>query len=175
MPWPDSPAVNVWLKTLDGKCPDDLSIPCASIGDIQPYFTRRLVAIIENIRPGSSVIGWNPGIGALYRKAQMSDRHPNFTFSNWYGWGNQADWPGPMSHMTNINTENATAILNFSGGDKSSVRGAEIVAWGDAATIDSGNAVTTMAKYLAAVSLQLWSPNGTVPLCQEDACPTTGR
>ena len=65
-----------------------------------------------------------------------------------------------------------TDMVSFTCGDKSNACGAEVVALGDAAKIDSGNIVATMAKYLAAVSLQLCSPNGTVTVCLRDVCPS---
>lgn len=217
VPWSNSPTVQRLLAGLPNcACPDDPKIKCTSIGDIQPYFTRRTVAIIEKLRPGASIVGWNPGIGQFYVHGKMSDKYPNFTYSNWYGWDREPEWRDPIASMTDANAENATVvlsgpfyivepkwldmrfpngtedtshrvhteysalqmmhmnILNFTGGNKSKVRGAEIVAWGDAAQVDSGNLVQTTAIYIAAMSLQLWSPLGTIPPCTGSDCPGTG-
>eukprot|EP00041_Stephanoeca_diplocostata_P014190 m.255467 g.255467 ORF g.255467 m.255467 type:complete len:705 (+) comp19616_c0_seq2:49-2163(+) len=217
VPWSNSPTVQQWLAGLPGgACPDDPKIKCTSIGDIQPYFTRRTVQIIQKIHSGASIIGWNPGIGHFYVNGKMSDKYPNFTYSNWYGWDQEPEWRGPIASMTDEKNENASVvlsgpfyivepkwldmrfpngtedtshrvhteysalqmmhmdILNFTGGDKKKVRGAEIVAWGDAAKVDSGNLVATTASYMAAMSLQLWSPSGTVPPCVGNDCPGSG-
>eukprot|EP00039_Didymoeca_costata_P021378 m.344362 g.344362 ORF g.344362 m.344362 type:complete len:673 (-) comp24269_c0_seq1:85-2103(-) len=216
VPWEKSPAIQNWLKQLpSGQCPDDPKINCTSIGDIQPYFTRRVVAIINELYPGASVMGWNPGIGNFYKYGKMSDKYPNFSYSNWFGWDREGPWQGPMSSMTNASVEDAYAILsgpfyivepkwvsvrfpngtedyshhvpstiptslqmmhenilNFTGGNKSKVRGAELVAWGDAAKIDSGNLVFVISKYMRAMGLALWSPNGTIPKCAGNECPS---
>ena len=55
-----------------------------------------------------------------------------------------------------------TEILNFTGGDKSKVRGACLTAWGDAAKIDSGNTAQYLARFMSGFAVNMWSKNGTV-------------
>ncbi len=55
-----------------------------------------------------------------------------------------------------------TDILNFTGGDKSKVRGACLTAWGDAAAIDSGNTAQYLARFMSGFAVNMWSKNGTL-------------
>jgi len=61
-------------------------------------------------------------------------------------------------------------VLNFtaSAEAKAKVRGAKLVLWGDASQTDSYTLVPTAGKYMAAMSLSLWSPLGTVPTADPD-------
>ena len=122
VPWANSSAVQKWIAThgLDdggSGCPDDSTVSCGDIGDIQPYFTRKVtatlttghelvglshllttlpqvVSIIEKFRPGSSVMGWNPGIGNFSRHTDIGAQYPNFTYSNWNGWDRKSAHDG---------------------------------------------------------------------------------
>ena len=67
-----------------------------------------------------------------------------------------ADWE-QMMHLD---------ILNFTGGDKRKIRGACLTAWGDAAKVDSGNTAYSLARYMAGMAINLWSPNG---MCKTSA------
>ena len=86
-----------------------------------------------------------------------------------------------------------TDILNFTGGNKSRVRGAELVAWGDASgtgsgkctctlphrlisrdvsdglVVITGNLVSTLAAYMTGFAVNLWAPNGTVKPTDPDS------
>eukprot|EP00039_Didymoeca_costata_P009980 m.133243 g.133243 ORF g.133243 m.133243 type:complete len:644 (-) comp14667_c0_seq7:154-2085(-) len=200
VPWSNSTIVQSFCKQHAKACPDDPNITCGSIGDLQPYFTRRVVEIINNLKPGAQLQGWAPGVEGFYQYGNLGSRYPNFTYSNWNGWDG---WQGPMSRMTDESQENAsvilsgpfyinrpvrtvvdskgnvqeqgnweqmmhTAILNFTGGDKSKVRGAELVAWGDSTGIDSGGALDIMAIYMSGMAINLWSKNGTVSYVNPD-------
>ena len=59
VPWANSSAVQKWIAAhgLDdggSGCPDDSTVSCGNIGDIQPYFTRKVTATLTT----GHEVGW---------------------------------------------------------------------------------------------------------------------
>lgn len=58
VPWANSSTVQKWIATHglgDGGsgCPDDPTVSCGNIGDIQPYFTRKVSSLSDHSLRGS--------------------------------------------------------------------------------------------------------------------------
>jgi hypothetical protein len=109
-PWANSTAIHQWLAAHSTACPDDANITCGTMGDLQPYFTRRVVSIIQKYRPDAQIQGWNPGIGGFYRHGNLGARFPTFTYNDWNG--NDNVWQGGIADMTDPAKENASVILS---------------------------------------------------------------